>query len=162
MQHLHPKAKWLFFWSYSIVPVMINIPILFILTIFFIGGTWPLRGLILFIYLLFASLFFLFLYLWSTWAYNNYKYLLKEDVIRIERGVIWKKYSSIPYERVQNIDIHRGILARILGLSDLQIQTAGYSGYTLTEGRIPGLDPKLAEHLREELIKKVQGTKQGL
>jgi len=161
MKHLHPRAKWLFFWTYASVPTFLNVPI-FIGLITFLIASGSQYWFILVAYLFFAGLFFSFLYLWSTWAYNNYKYLLKEDIIRIERGVIWKKYSSIPYERVQNVDIHRGILARILGLSDLQIQTAGYSGYTLSEGRIPGLDPKIAEQLREELIKKVQGTKQGL
>jgi len=51
---------------------------------------------------------------------------------------------------------------RILGLSDLQIQTAGYAGYIRMEGRIPGILPEEAERLREYLIKKVKGAKQGL
>jgi len=86
--------------------------------------------------------------------------------MKIEKGVIWKKYISIPYERIQNVDIYRGILARILGLSDLHIQTAGYSAYGKhgmgSEGRFPGLDTRTAEQLREQLVKRAKGTRQGL
>lgn len=108
-------------------------------------------------------LYLLVAYIYSRLLYASYKYQLTGDTLKIERGVIWKHYSSIPHERIQNIDIHRGVVARLLGLSDLHIQTAGYSGYggRPTEGYLPGLDPKVSEQLREDLIKKVRGTKQG-
>lgn len=107
-------------------------------------------------------------FIWSQLSYHFYKYELREDGFRIEHGVIWKKYVTIPYERIQNVDIYRGLLARLLGLSDLNIQTAGmstpvgsYGG--ASEGRLPGLSPEVAEELRDELIKKARGSKgQGL
>ena len=80
-----------------------------------------------------------------------------------EYGVIRKKYVSIPYNRIQNVDIYRGIWARFLGLSDLHIQTAGMGGKIGTEGRLPGLSKKTAEIIRKKLIKKVtQNKNQGL
>ena len=48
--------------------------------------------------------------------------------------MIWKRYVTIPYDRIQNVDIYRGVLARLLGLSDLNIQTAG-----TTSGSVLGL-----------------------
>lgn len=172
MQQLHPKAVWLFFISFLIAGIFI----------FFFFGLWliPLflgaviglgkTGVGIIGILGFISLFILYIifcYFWAHWTYNNWRYQFTEDAVRIERGVIWKKYISIPYERVQNVDIYRGILARLLRLSELHIQTAGYSGHgrygmSTTEGSLPGLDPQLAEQLREELIKKVKGTRQGL
>lgn len=89
---------------------------------------------------------------------NSWKYQLTEKAIKIEKGVIWKKYISIPYNKIQNIDIYRGIIDRILGLSKVQIQTAGYSitKYGVTsEGQLPGLNKNTAETLREALINKV-------
>jgi membrane protein YdbS with pleckstrin-like domain len=107
-----------------------------------------------------------FCYFWAGLSYRFWQYELTENALRIEKGVIFKKYISIPYERIQNVDIYRGILARLLGLSDLQVQTAGYSGYgkhgMMTEGRLPGLDTKVAEELRDKLVGKIKGTKQGL
>lgn len=183
MNHLHPKAKLLFFWTF-VTKYLVIFGIIFF---YIIGSIAPLlfRGQVvtpfISLILIFGSLFSLlvfFLYLWAIWTYNNYRYQLTEDVLKIERGVIWKKYSSVPYERIQNVDIHRGILDRLLGLSDLQIQTAGYSGFPRSgrgslfgslfggehavEGRLPGLDTQTAGQLREELIKRTRGTKQGL
>jgi len=58
-------------------------------------------------------------------------------------------------------------LARILGLSDLQIQTAGMSAtvgsYGIfgagAEGRLQGVSQKEAERLRDELIRRARGSK---
>lgn len=167
MQHLDPKAKTLFF---LIAITMVALPFYLTLVawasiVILFVPVLPI-GLRLTLSLLITGGYFavsaFLAALWAGWAYNNYKYQLTEDTVKIEKGVIWKHYVSIPYERIQNVDIHRGILARILGLSDLQIQTAGISGFYLSEGRLPGLDTQTAEQLRDGLIKKVKGTKQGL
>lgn len=107
--------------------------------------------------------------LWSYLVYQNYKYELTEDGFRKELGVIAKKYVTIPYERIQNVDIYRGPIARILGLSDLNIQTAGLSynpknaKMGRSEGRLPGLSKEEAERVRSELISRAQGSgDQGL
>ena len=114
------------------------------------------------------NLLILLCYFLAKSAYRYWHYELTENALRIEKGIIWKKYLSIPYERIQNVDISRGVLDRILNLSDIQIQTAGNSavygrpGGWHSEGKIPGLDIKIAEQLREELVNKSKGTKQGL
>jgi len=101
-------------------------------------------------------------------SYKNWKYELTKDSLRIEKGVIIKKYKSIPYERVQNVDITRGIVARIIGFSTIDIQTAGYSAYAAkggmgqSEGHIPAVSMKEAEKIRGFLVKKITGKKQGL
>ena len=88
-------------------------------------------------------------------------------------GIIWKKYSNIPYERIQNIDIRRGILARLFGFSELLIQTAGYSGGGLryrrrrsifsapahVEGYIPAVPINSAEEIRDFILNKVAKKK---
>lgn len=111
-------------------------------------------------YLLFTLLFS---YVWARLSYKYYKYELTNDEFRKEHGVIWKRYVSIPISRVQNVDIMRGIVARALGLSDIQIHTAGVGGQARGEGRLPGLSRIDAEAFREELLKKVKKAgKQGL
>jgi membrane protein YdbS with pleckstrin-like domain len=113
-------------------------------------------GLVSFI--LFVILFLILLgsYFWAYLSYINYKYELTEEGITKEYGVIYKKNVTIPYERIQNININRGIVARLLGLSDLHIFTAGtasFGGINLSaEGRLPGLAQKDAEDLRKVLL----------
>ncbi len=172
MKQLDPKAVWLFFFSRVVIT-----PIMFV--IFFTmaslsfgyvgilyGGNFDFSILILLVVIL-LLLSIVFNFFWSTLIYKNYKYELRADGFRKEHGVISKKYVTIPYERIQNVDIYRGLLSRILGLSDLNIQTAGmsttvgsYGGGS--EGRLPALDPKVAEELRDELVARARGKSQGL
>jgi len=106
--------------------------------------------------------------MYARMAYNRWFYEFTPDQLRFERGIIWKKYTNIPYERIQNVDITRGIIARILGFSTVNIQTAGFS-YTpnrnaFAEGYIPAVSVEEAEKIREFVIKKVskKGRSQGL
>src|SRR3989344_2595268 len=151
-QKLHPKAVWLFFLGESrvlvgLLPLIIIIVYLRISSIILkeIGSvdssgaviTWGWGSFIVISFVIGLPL----KYIWARLFYNSYFFELTEDAIKIEKGVIWKKYVSIPYERIQNVDIYRGLFARLLGLSDLQVQTAGASGYSrygFAEGRLPG------------------------
>lgn len=107
-------------------------------------------------------------WIWAALSYRFYKYELREDGFRKESGIIWKKYTTIPYGRIQNVEIYRGLVARILGLSDLHIQTAGgvaqprYGAFS--EGRLPGLSREDAEKMRDELVRRTQqnAKSQGL
>ncbi|OGD87096.1 hypothetical protein A3D81_02770 [Candidatus Curtissbacteria bacterium RIFCSPHIGHO2_02_FULL_40_17] len=180
-RYLHPKAVWILFFQYLIISAFISI-LLFnivagiiraillssVLTYIEKGDPTPKAsvgfgnlGLMPFIVLIIFIP--LVSYLLAKLAYKNWRFEVTEDSLRVEKGIIWKRYVSIPYERIQNIDIMRGLLARILGLSDLHIQTAGQSttsGFSLfssSEGRIPGLGTEEAEALRNDLIKRAKG-----
>ncbi len=111
---------------------------------------------------------FLIAWAYGVLSYKFYFYELTDDGFRKESGIIWKKYTTIPYDRIQNVDINRGVIARILGLSDLNIQTAGASGGSYgawgmvavgAEGSVPGLAKETAEQLRDELIRKAKSAR---
>lgn len=68
-------------------------------------------------------------------------------------GIIAKRYVTIPYEKIQNVDITRSFLARILGLSSLLIQTVGASAIG-AEGSLPGILHKTAEQMRDEVVRR--------
>jgi len=172
MNQLHPKAVWLFFVSSFLRLFFIFIFIGFQATIFLseIGEDTSILGYVGWFLIILIFLIVL-IFIWAKLSYRFYKYELTDDGFRKELGVIYKKYVTIPYDRIQNVDIYRGILARILGLSDLNIQTAGasaqmsrYGGLTGgAEGRLPGLSREDAEKLRDELIHRAKQTKnQGL
>jgi len=178
MKSLDPKAVWLFFAQYTVG---------WFVFIFFFGGCFLLpflmsladnsrssanlvgsSFLVIFIGLICVSLPILLLsYIAAVFTYRNYKYELKEDGFYKESGIITKKYVTIPYERIQNVDINRGIFARILGLSDLQIQTAGmsavygkYGAYGVgAEGRLPAIAEADALKVRDELVRRAKGKR---
>jgi len=177
MKQLDPKAVWLFFTSFVLRSF---VPIIF-LTIWgsaFLSGiseSLDDGGEISFGFLnwlwFIIPVFLVLCFIWAKLTYHFYRYELTDTGFRKELGVIYKKYVTIPYDRIQNVDIYRGILARILGLSDLNIQTAGMSAtvgrYGISgggsEGRLPALSREIAEQLRDELIQRARQSKsQGL
>jgi len=165
MHHLDPKAVWIFFINSFVIWIVV---FLFFgaQTIVFIGqlsGGFGVFGYVT-SFVIMLILFCILSYTWAKLSYRFYKYELIEDGFRKEHGVIWKKYITIPYDRIQNVDIHRGVFARILKLSDLHIQTAGSSSNTKhSEGRLPGLSRENAETIRDELISRARQSKnQGL
>jgi uncharacterized membrane protein YdbT with pleckstrin-like domain len=89
-------------------------------------------------------------------------YELADQEVKIEKGVISKSYDSIPYSRIQNVGIERSLLERILGISTLQIHTAGHSGQgSGAEGNIPGVEKDGAEEVRESIMEKARGSDDG-
>lgn len=103
--------------------------------------------------------------IYAHMSYNRWFYEFTDDSLRIEHGIIWKVYKSIPYGRIQNVDIRRGIIARMFGFFSLDIQTAGYSrgygrrGTPRSEGYLPAVGVDDAEKIREFVIKKIKGKK---
>ncbi len=176
MEQLHPGARWHFRIGGYLGAVFLMIffgwflvPLIFALTS--IGGSSGVAMVGVVILVLFFVYIILVIALgeiYARLAYNNWRYEFTQDNLRLERGIIWKRYSNIPYERVQNVDINRGIIARACGFSSVHIQTAGYSGYSSrggrvgAEGYIPAVDMQKAEQIREFVLKKIKGKKQGL
>ena len=173
MKQLDPKSVWLFFSSFvlrSFMPIVILI--IWGSTVSTFRGDFSENldsgGEFSFAFLswlwIIIPAFLILCFIWAKLSYHFYRYEFADSGFRKEFGVIYKKYVTIPYDRIQNVDIYRGILARILGLSDLNIQTAGTSAQTVRgEGRLPGLSREVAEQLRDELIQRARQSKnQGL
>ena len=168
MEKLHPGAKWSFrIGAYStlivtfafIIPIFMNVFIFGMFATGDVSGTGSIFPKVIISIIL--GLFFVVIFgeVYARLAYNNWRYQFTEHNLKLERGIIWKKYSNIPYERVQNVDIQRGIIARMMGFSTVDIQTAGaaYSGRGISksEGHIPAVGLKHAEEIREFLMKKI-------
>lgn len=177
MKQLDPKAVWFFFCSFvlrSFIPIIVlgyfGTQTLYILNEVSESPAGFSLGLLNWLWIIIPA-FLVLCFVWAKLTYHFYRYELTEAGFRKELGVIYKKYVTIPYDRIQNVDINRGIVARILGLSDLNIQTAGASATVGrygamgmgAEGRLPALSKETAEQLRDELIRRARQSKnQGL
>jgi membrane protein YdbS with pleckstrin-like domain len=173
-KQLHPGAKWLFrirgFFSVLFLFIFFGIWIGTVIGAFLISnlGLDVLGGIFIVIVLAFILLIIL-VEVYARLSYRFWKYEFTNDQLRIERGIIWKRYSNIPYQRIQNVDITRGIIARMLGFSSVNIQTAGYSmpmnsrGFgAMSEGHLPAVAMNEAEQIREFVMKKITKRGQGL
>ena len=169
MKQLHPGAKWSFrlraYWTMIFLSFFLTIWAIVIFAAFAEMNLMYFISTYLIIYVL---LILIVGEIYAQMAFNRWFYEFTSTQLRFERGIIWKKYTNIPYERIQNVDITRGIIARIFGFSTVNIQTAGFS-YTpnkaaWAEGYLPGVSVQEAEHIREFVVKKVskRGRSQGL
>jgi len=178
MKQLHPGTKWHFRITGYFVMLFLSF-FLGWLSFGFVAGmfTYLFLGFVTLNQIIVQVLISIVLYIifsivvveiYARMAYNRWFYEFTPEHLKIEKGIIWKRYSNVPYERVQNVDITRGIIARLCGFSTVNIQTAGFSytakGGMQSEGYIPGVSIAEAEHIREFLMKKItkRGREQGL
>ncbi|MEX0934684.1 MAG: PH domain-containing protein [Candidatus Saccharimonadales bacterium] len=147
---LHPNATWLFFLNYSaqtwIIPVL-TIPgaVFFEMWLWLILVAWLAAN-----------------YLFAVITYKNYKFEITPSSFRKEYGIVFKQSASIPFDRIQNVNIRRSLLDRMLGISHLEIETAGTGGtkkrnllggaISASEGYIPGVAVDEAKDIKELLL----------
>lgn len=79
-------------------------------------------------------------------------YLLRENDISFKKGLIAFKQTSVPFNRIQHVEVNQGILAKVLKLSSVKIYTAGGTSSDLS---IPGLPVETAHKLKAFLSEKI-------
>lgn len=85
-------------------------------------------------------------------------YMLRDDDFIFRRGIMFERVIAVPYGRLQLVDVTRGPLLRMLGLSSLKFVTAAQA----TGVQLPGLRVADAERLRDELIALAETRRSGL
>jgi len=88
-----------------------------------------------------------------TWRYRE----RGEDLL-IDHGLLVRKQVVVPYGRMQFVDIVAGPVERALGICTLRLHTASAA----SDARIPGLEPRLAEQLRDRLAALGEARMAGL
>lgn len=87
--------------------------------------------------------------------YDRFRYELTDDTIDIHSGVISRREREIPYRRIQNVDIRRNVVQRLLGIAAVGFETAGGSE---TEGSIQYVSGEEADRLQEEIQRRKRGV----
>lgn len=60
---------------------------------------------------------------WLTWWFT--RFVIDDDELRVESGVLNKKSKKIGFGRIQSVDVVQPLLARIFGLCELRIEAGG-------------------------------------
>jgi uncharacterized membrane protein YdbT with pleckstrin-like domain len=158
-RHLSPAAQLLFFVNYIGITSLL-------LPLFAIGAFFePILVAIAF------GIYVIMIYLIAVVVYNHFVFSVEDEGLRIEHGIVNKRHVTIPFRQIQNVNITRTLIDRMLGLGKLEIESAGAShaerrdvvGGTRSkaEGFLPGLTMKEAEHLHDMLLQKAMHEKRG-
>jgi membrane protein YdbS with pleckstrin-like domain len=86
--------------------------------------------------------------LWARAAWARWRWSAWPDALDLRHGVLVVRESLVPYHRIQQIDIERNVIERMLGLSTLVLRTASAS----SDGKIPGIREEIADSLRVRLL----------
>ena len=90
---------------------------------------------------------------WASWGYAE-----REDDLYITNGVLFRTLITVPYGRMQLVEVRTTPLQRAYGLATVQLVTASAS----TDAAIPGLLPAEAARLRDRLTQLGESQASGL
>jgi putative membrane protein len=106
-----------------------------------IAGTW--------IYVLPALGAFLLISLAAAWfAWLRFRFIVGTDEIVIESGVLSRQHRTIPFDRIQDVGIEQGLIARALGVAKVGFETGGGGGSKKDEARLDAIGLDAAQALR--------------
>jgi uncharacterized membrane protein YdbT with pleckstrin-like domain len=115
------KPHWFFFWKH-----MVFGSVLLVVFFLYLGPAdssewlgWPL-ALALLIWAGFVVVKYL------TWTYTHF--VLTDRRVISRSGIVSKRGTEIPLERINNIDFRQSLLLRMIGAGDLDIESAGREG----------------------------------
>ena len=88
---------------------------------------------------------------WSTIEWLRRTYELESGALRLEEGVLARKLRAVPFDRIQQVDLVRKPLHRLLGVATLRVETAGGGSAAEVDLDVVTLDE--ARALRASLLK---------
>jgi hypothetical protein len=138
-RRLHPRVRYVWVLQAAITGVvfgvMAGIPAFFVLEEPLVGP-----AVFLVVFAIGATL--------AVFRYRRWSYEVRGDSLFLDRGVITRTRTVVPYVRIQHVDASRGPVERAFGLATAVVYTAGSRGADVS---IPGLTPERADDLQDRL-----------
>lgn len=88
-------------------------------------------------------------------GWRFFRYALTPGGIRVRSGIVARQERSVPYERVQSVDVEEAPLERIFGIVRMRVETAA-GGSSGSDIRLQALTREDAEALRAEITTRRQ------
>ena len=97
---------------------------------------------------------------WSGWMvsarvgrrYRSWRYRFGPESLELRRGVWWHVATSVPYHRIQQVDVNQGPIQRRFGMVELRLRTASAG----TDCSLPGVPQADADELRSWLAARAE------
>ncbi len=91
--------------------------------------------------------------LFSRIAFRKKRFAFRNHDVLFKYGIIATNTIVIPYNRIQHVALHEGLVSRYFGLAKIEIFTAGGSSSDI---EIPGIEKEQAENIKQLLMGKIQ------
>jgi putative membrane protein len=111
---------------------------------------------------LFAALGLLVVLAASMFLYwRRFEFRVGGNEIRIDSGIFSRTHRSIPFGRIQDVDITQGPIARAVGIAKVKFETGASGGADKDEGVLHAIPLQRAEELRALVRAHRTGTPQA-
>jgi hypothetical protein len=87
-------------------------------------------------------------------GFKKRKYAVREKDISYEKGILFRSLTTVPFNRIQHVEIDEGPISRLFGLVSLSVFTAGDSSDDL---KVSGLLKEEARQIKEFISNKIDG-----
>jgi putative membrane protein len=84
---------------------------------------------------------------WVSWRFSRFR--VGTAFVELRTGLLFRQHRQVPFDRIQAVDISRPVLARLTGLSEVVVQSAGGRNAHL---RLAFLTDARAQEVREQLM----------
>jgi len=121
--------------------------IAFLVTLYFlIAG---ISSFVLFVpaVMLFASILMVWM---SAHSHYSVRYFITSERILKRRGLLSKHLDGVPYDKIQNIEMHKKLGEKLVDIGDIFIDVAGGPGLELVLNNIP--DPEKPHKMINDMI----------
>lgn len=142
------RTLWFITWAIILV---IGTPF-WAVTPFFVGEIVIFFGIFLFIWIVIMIL----VAIWIPAAFKALEYTIDDDGVKMRGGVVWKKYVTVPYSKITNVDITRGPLQRLFNIGTIHVQTAGAAGKQGEKAELKLAGIRDLEKVREVIIENIK------
>ncbi|MDI6046952.1 PH domain-containing protein [Flavobacterium yafengii] len=147
--NLHPKYIRVVLINVAIIiGILILVPVL--ISVFkpelFSGRVWLILGVVI-------PILSLLIIVFSYIRFQKKGFAFREHDVLFRHGIIATNTIVIPYNRVQHVALHEGLISRYFGLAKIEIFTAGGSSSDI---EIPGIEKEKAENIKQLLMGKIQ------
>ncbi len=139
------RTLWLVTW---IIVCAIGTPVLLLLLL----AQVVVFGLLLMIWLLVLVL----ILLWIPAYYNSISYAIEEDAVRGQNGVFWKRFVTVPFAKITNIDVTQGPLERAFHIGTINIQTAGAAASQTSRAELCLMGVRQLEAVKETIRERIK------
>lgn len=95
--------------------------------------------------------------LWIPAFFKILEYGIDSEGVKMNKGVFWKKRTTVPYHKITNVDITQGPLERHYGIGTIHVQTAGAGGAQGGSAELTMSGVRNIEHIKDIIMEGVKG-----
>ncbi|WP_239683933.1 PH domain-containing protein [Leucobacter musarum] len=95
------------------------------------------------------------LFSWLAWRFATYR--ITDAAVEVRSGVLFRSHRRAPLERIQSVNLQRSLLARALGLTKIEVVTAGQGGKV----ELSYLGHRDAKTVREQILQVSGARRRG-